>query len=69
MSLISTQWMGNGPSGPAGQPVQYPVEEAPDREQGTAQTQPRSLGGTNVKAVMYKLTSVTVTPAPVSVLE
>lgn len=56
--------MGSGPPGPVGVPVPYPVEEAPGSGQGTAQTQPHNLGGTNVKEVTYKWTFATVTVAP-----
>lgn len=60
----NAQWMESGLPGPAGVPVLYPVEEAPGRGQRTAQTQPLSLEGTNVKEMTYRLTSATVTPAP-----
>lgn len=46
--------MENGLHGPAGLPVQYPVEAALDREQETAQIHSHSMAGTNVKETTYR---------------
>lgn len=51
----TVQFMGNGPLGPVGVPVRCPVEEAPDREQGTALTPSPSMAETNVKGVMSRV--------------
>lgn len=56
----AAQWMGSGPRGAAGVPAPCPVEEAAGRERATAQTQPHSLGATNVKEMTYKLIFATV---------
>lgn len=65
---LSLQWMGSGPCGAAGAPAPCPAGEAAGREHVTAQTQPHSLGVTNVKEMTYKLIFVTVIPVQVSVL-
>lgn len=57
----TVQFMGNGPLGPVGVPVRCPVEEAPDREQGTALTPSPSMAETNVKGVMSRVIFAIVT--------
>lgn len=46
--------MENGPHGPAGLLVQYPVEVALDREQETAQIHFHNMADTNVKETTYR---------------
>lgn len=57
----TAQFMGNGPLGPVGVPVRCPVEEASDREQGTALTPSPSMAETNVKGVMSRVIFAIVT--------
>lgn len=49
------QWMASGHVGPVGVPVPCLVEEAPDREQGTALTLSPRTGEANVKGVTSKV--------------
>lgn len=60
----AAQWTGSGPRGAAGVPALYLVEEAAGREHATAQTQPHSLGVTNVKDPTYRLIFATVILVP-----
>lgn len=59
--------MGNGPLGPVGVRVRCPVEEGPDREQGTALILSHSMEETNVKGVMSRVIFAIVTLVQVSV--
>lgn len=46
--------MASGPAGPVGAPAPCPVEEEPDREQGTALIPPHSMEEAGVKGVMSR---------------
>lgn len=59
--------MASGHLGPVGVPVRCPVEEVPDREQGTALTLPPSMEEGNVKGVTSRVTFAIVTLVQVSV--
>lgn len=59
--------MASGPLGAAGVPALCPVEEAPDREQGTAPILLPSMEATNAKGVMSRATFAIVTLVQVSV--
>lgn len=48
------QWMASGLLGPVGVPVLCPVEEVPDREQGSALILSHSMEGADVKGVMSR---------------
>lgn len=57
----TAQLMASGPLGAAGVPALCPVEEAPDREQGTAPILLPSMEATNAKGVMSRATFAIVT--------
>lgn len=57
----TVQWMASGPAGPVGAPALCPVEEGPDREQGTALTLFHSTEEANVKGAMSRAISAIVT--------
>ena len=64
-SLI--QWMASGLLGPVGVPVLCPVEEVPDREQGSALILSHSMEGADVKGVMSRAIFAIMTLVQVSV--
>ena len=59
--------MASGPLGPVGVPALYPVEAAPDSEQGTALILLLSMEATDAKGVMSRAIFVIVTLVQVSV--
>lgn len=61
------QLMAGGQVGPAGVPVPCPVEEVPDREQGTALTLSPSTEETDVRGVISRVIFAIVTLVQVSV--
>lgn len=60
------QWMESGHPGWAGEPAVFHVEAGPDSEGASVLTPPPNMVAGSVKATTCTLTSVTVTPAPVS---